>query len=120
MKLERTRTATVFERTQKILYREFCDCGVSVRESPEGDRAPRTILSDLNSGSVLSGRPVVWQKLGDPGNRMGGNTGENIFEPGEGTDFGPLAGSHKALQHCGGVAALVAAKECPIVAVMYT
>jgi hypothetical protein len=62
----------------------------------------------------------VRQKFGESGNRMGGKAGENILEPGEGIDFGPLAGSHNAPQHCGGVAALVAAKECPIVAVMYT
>ena len=56
------------------------------------------------------------QEFGEPGNGMGGDAGENILEPGEGFDFGPLAGSHKAPQHCGRVAALVATKECPIVA----
>src|SRR5215475_3938824 len=44
------------------------------------------------------------------------NAGEDVFEPGEGIYFHPLAGSHKATQHRSCAAALVAAKEDPIVA----
>jgi hypothetical protein len=46
---------------------------------------------------------------------MGDNGGENIFKPSARIDLDPLAGSHETPEHCGGLAALVAAKEHPIV-----
>ena len=47
---------------------------------------------------------------------MGGNAREDIFEPGEGVNTGPLARSHETTQHGSCVAAVVAAKEHPVVA----
>ena len=47
---------------------------------------------------------------------MDGDAREDIFEPGEGIDTDPLARSHETPQHCGRVAAMVAAKEHPVVA----
>src|ERR1700687_4825231 len=67
-------------------------------------------------GSSLGGRPVVRQKLGNPGNGMIGDAGENVFEPGERIDSDALTGSHETPQHRGGLAALIAAKEYPVVA----
>ena len=46
-------------------------------------------------GSSLGGRPVVRQKLGNPGNGMIGDAGENIFEPDERVDSDALTGSHE-------------------------
>jgi hypothetical protein len=46
---------------------------------------------------------------------VGGNAGEDIFEPGEGVDTGPLARSHETPQHGSCVTAVVAAKEHPVV-----
>ena len=44
------------------------------------------------------------------------NTGEDVLEPGEGIDSDALTGSHEAPQHRRRHAALVAAKEQPLVA----
>jgi len=60
---------------------------VSLRESPGRGEAARPTLSDLNLRSCLRGRPVVRQKLGEPGNGMGGDAGEDILEPGEGKNM---------------------------------
>ena len=46
-------------------------------------------------GSSLGGGPVVRQKLGNPGNGMIGDAGENIFEPDERVDSDALTGSHE-------------------------
>ena len=64
----------------------------------------------------LDGRPVVRQKLSEPGNGMSGDAGEDIFEPDKGVDSSPLAGSHETPQYRRRLSALVAAKEHPIVA----
>ena len=66
--------------------------------------------------SDLSGRPVVGQQLGEPGNGMGGDAGEDVLEPTEGIDSSTLAGSHETPQHRGGLATFIAAKEYPVVA----
>jgi hypothetical protein len=47
---------------------------------------------------------------------VGGDAREDIFEPGEGIDADPLARCHETPQHSSGVAAMVAAKEHPVVA----
>ena len=47
---------------------------------------------------------------------MGGDPGQDVLEPGEGIDSGPLAGRHQTPQHRSRFAALVAAKEHPVVA----
>ena len=65
---------------------------------------------------MLGGIPVVRKKLGKSGNRMGSDAGEDVFEPGEGVDTNPLTRGQKAPQHRGRVAAMVAAKEDPVVA----
>ena len=56
------------------------------------------------------------QEFGNPRNRMGGDPGEYVLQPGEGIDSSALAGGHKTPQHCGGFAAFIAAKEYPVVA----
>jgi hypothetical protein len=58
----------------------------------------------------------VWEEFGEPADRMIRNAGEDVFEPREGIDTHPLAGSDKATQQRSCAAALVAAKEDPIVA----
>src|SRR5262249_27448453 len=88
---------------------------VSVRESP-GRRAPKRVRAVRSFGSSLGGRPVVRQKLGNPGNGMIGDARENIFEPDERIDFDALTGSHETPQHRGGLAAFITAKEHPVVA----
>jgi len=71
-----------------------------------------------SSGSGLRGLPVVRQQFGEPGDRMGGDARQNILEPGVGINSHALTGGHEtALYRCR-VAALVAAKEDPVVAVM--
>lgn len=54
------------------------------------------------------------QKPGEAIDRMTANAREDIVEPGEGIDLGPLTGSHKAAQHCGGSATNIATKEHPV------
>jgi hypothetical protein len=58
----------------------------------------------------------VRQKLGNPGNGMIGDTGENIFEPDERINSDALTGSYETPQHRGGLATLITAKEHPVVA----
>ena len=60
------------------------------------------------------------QECGQLGNRMVGNPGQNVLQPIERIDFVPLAGCYETPQHRSGVAAVVAAEEGPVVAVMYT
>src|SRR5260370_39101888 len=47
---------------------------------------------------------------------MGGDAGQDGLEQSEGIDTNPLAGSHEAPQYRGRRAALVTAKEYPVVA----
>src|SRR5258708_38359232 len=64
-------------------------------------------------GSSLGGCPVVRQKLGNPGNGMLGDAGENVFEPDERIDSDALTGSHETPQHRGGLAAFITAVRLP-------
>src|ERR1700736_6773489 len=66
-------------------------------------------------GSNLGGSPVMRKKFGDPGDGMNSDSGENVLEPHEWIDAGALAGRRETAQNRGGVAALVAAKEHPII-----
>jgi hypothetical protein len=58
----------------------------------------------------------VWEEFGELGDGVVGDAGKDVFEPGEGVYSDSLARSHKATQHRGRGAALVAAKEDPVVA----
>jgi hypothetical protein len=60
------------------------------------------------------------QQLGEPGDGMGSDAREDILEPGVGIDPHALTRCHEAPQHSRCVAALVAAKKDPVVALMYT
>jgi hypothetical protein len=68
---------------------------VSVRESPGRASAEACPAWFGVLGSSLGGRPVVRQKLGNPGNGMIGDAGENVFEPGERINSDALTGSHE-------------------------
>jgi len=58
----------------------------------------------------------VRQKLGEPRNGMCGDAREDdVLEPGEGFDSYTLTGGHETAQHCGGLAAFIAAKEYPAI-----
>src|SRR5207247_697842 len=50
----------------------------------------------VNLGLRLGGCPVVRQELGQLGNRMVGNPGQNVLQPTERIDAVPLAGCHEA------------------------
>ena len=71
-------------------------------------------------GSGLRELPVVRQQLGEPRDGVGGDALQHIFEPGVGIDSHPLTGGHETPQHRRGMATLIAAKEDPIVPLMYT
>ena len=43
----------------------------------------------------LSGRPVVREKFGEPGDGMSTEAGQHVIEPGEGIDSYTLAGCHE-------------------------
>ena len=51
------------------------------------------------------------QKLGNSGNGMISDAGENIFEPDERIDCDALTRSHETPPHRGGLAAFITAKE---------
>src|SRR5215471_15164714 len=67
----------------------------------------------------LSGRnglPVVWQKLSNAVNRIGGNARKHVFEPGERLHTHPLTGCREASQDGCSLATPVTAEEDPVVA----
>ena len=82
-------------RQERIFERH----GVDICKRPritrgtDGQIPSRAILKFW--GSSPGGRPVVRQQLGEPGNRMGGDAGEDVLEPEEGIDSSALAGSHE-------------------------
>jgi len=51
---------------------------------------------------------------------MGSDAGKDILEPGKGLNADPLAGGSEAPQNRSRFAALVAAEEHPVIALMYT
>jgi len=57
----------------------------------------------------------VRQQLGKLGDGMGGDSGEDVFKPGERIDSDPLAGCHETAEHGSGLATLVAAEEYPVI-----
>jgi hypothetical protein len=78
-------------------------------------------LRVLQLRARLSGKnwfPVVWQKLSNTVNRMGGNSRKHVPEPGEGFHAHPLTGCREASQDGGSLATPVTAEEDPVVAVM--
>src|SRR6516164_4143311 len=85
---------------------------------PQGAATPAE-LRVLQFPVRLSGRngfPVVWQKLGNAVNRMGGNSRKHVFEPGEGLHPHPLTGCSEAAQDGCRLATPVTAEEDPVVA----
>lgn len=58
--------------------------------------------------SSLGGRPVVREKVVQPGNRMIGDAGENVFEPEERINSHPLTGGYEASKHRCSPAAFIA------------
>src|ERR1039458_5273797 len=61
-------------------------------------------------------RPDGREEIEKPGNGMSGDAGENILEPGEWIDSGPLTGRYETPQYGCRLTALVTAKEDPVVA----
>jgi hypothetical protein len=80
---------------------------------PQGCATPGE-LSVLQLRARLSGKnwfPVVWQKLSNAVNRMGGNSRKHVFEPGEGFHAHPLTGCREASQDGCSLATPVTAEE---------
>ena len=59
--------------------------------------------------------PAVRQQFFKPFNRMFGNAAEHISEPGKRINSGQFTGSNEAAENSRGLAAVVAAKEGPVV-----
>jgi len=73
-------------------------------------------------GTGLPGNlsPAVRQEFFEPFNRMFCDAPEHIAEPDKGIDPDELAGCNEAAQDGGSPAAVVAAKEGPVIPVMLT
>src|SRR4051812_31180280 len=81
----------------------------------------RIAMSDCGSlygksGLRPSEGPVMWQKLSEAMNRVAGDTGQDVFEPGEGIDIHALTGGYESAQHSGRSTADIAAEKHPVVA----
>src|SRR5947208_4265024 len=77
----------------------------------------RIAMSDCGSlygksGLRPSEGPVMWQKLSEVMNRVAGDTGQDVFEPGEGIDIHALTGGYESAQHSGRSTADIAASSC--------
>jgi hypothetical protein len=68
------------------------------------------------AGLSVRGRQVVRQELGHAGDGVGRYTRQDVLEPGEGIDPGPLARGHEAAQHSCRSATAIAAEKRPVVA----
>jgi hypothetical protein len=73
-------------------------------------------------GTGLRGdlRPAVRQQFIKLFYRVFRNASEHIAEPGEGIDPGQFTRSNEAAENSRGLPAVVAAKEGPVVTIMYT
>ena len=77
-------------------------------------------MESLRANRLLAGGPAMGQEVIKLVNGMSCNAGKHIAVPGPGIDLHPFAGCHEGPEHSCRLTPGVAAKEGPVIPVMYT